>query len=169
MTINGGMMMPAWYDIKELGSRAAQALDGVEEAKEMLENHLAEEMGRGIPSERIIVGGFSQGAATSLFSCFQLHQKLAGVAALSGYLPHADKAVAAVTAENKDTPLLMCHGDADAVVKLEWAKEAHAKLSEKLSLPSPSAFKVYRGLAHGADMQELRDLAAFIADRLPAE
>jgi len=169
VTINGGMMMPAWYDIKELGSRAAQALDGVEEAKQMLENHLEEEIAKGIPSERIIIGGFSQGAATSLFSCFQLEKKLAGVVALSGYLPHPEKALANVSEENKDTPLLMCHGDSDGVVRLEWARDAHAKLSEKLSLPSPSMFKVYPGLAHGADMTELRDLAQFIAARLPQE
>lgn len=111
-----------------------------------------------LPSNKIILGGFSQGAACTLFTALQLEQKLGGIIALSGYLPLAEQFKPTET--NKNTPVLMGHGDSDEVVQFTWGKKSHDAL-EKLGV-SAIDFKVYPGMGHSACMDEIEDIGDFV-------
>ena len=93
---------------------------------------ISAELAKGVPSNRIILGGFSQGGAMALFGGVTCPQKLAGIFGLSSYLLLQGKIRELVPAENpnKDTPIFMGHGDADMVVKYEWGKRTAEKLKE---------------------------------------
>ena len=79
VTLNGGMEMPSWYDIKGLETRASETCDGIDESKQYITSLIENENKNGIPYKRIILGGFSQGGALSLFTSLQIDQTLAGV------------------------------------------------------------------------------------------
>src|SRR5271168_3911440 len=87
VTLNGGMAMRAWYDIKGLDRRAAEDVAGFRDADAKIRELIAREAGRGIATNRIVLAGFSQGGAVSLYTVPRLAEKLAGVMALSCYLP----------------------------------------------------------------------------------
>lgn len=114
VTINGGHAMPAWYDIypdrrveDEAGLRASQAL---------VEALLAREAARGVPAERTVLAGFSQGCAMALLTGLRHAHRLAGVVGMSGYLPLADKTVAERHPANAHTPIFLAHGTQDDIV-----------------------------------------------------
>lgn len=120
-------------------------------------------MKNGIPASRILLGGFSQGAALSLYTGLTGPNLLGGVVALSGYLPIRDT----IDWNKIQKPaILQCHGDRDQVVRHTWGK-AVSDLLEKHSLPSYT-FKTYKGLEHSSSAQEMRDVATFIKEKLPA-
>lgn len=164
ITINGGMKMPGWYDITGLDERAKEDFDGIEQSYDTVSRILRSEMeDEGIPPNKIFLGGFSQGAAMSLYSCyFKQEQTLGGVIALSGYLPFAYRAEQLVQKQNK-TPLLMCHGLDDGVVLYPWAKGSFDQLKK---CGVEGEFKTYPDLAHSASEEELDDVLTFIRQRL---
>lgn len=124
-----------------------------------------DEVKRGIPSNRIVIGGFSQGAALSLYSGLQYKSPLAGIISMSGYLPHYQTfATAKLSAANKQTPVLVCHGQADPVVHFVAGKTTHEILSRA---GVPAQFKQYPGLGHGANAQELNDVREFVTKAIP--
>ena len=86
VTLNGGMAMPSWYDITSLDDRANQPCTGIEESRAVVDALIAAEVAAGIPLDRIVVGGFSQGGAMSLYAGLQYPGRLAGVLVMSGYL-----------------------------------------------------------------------------------
>lgn len=87
VTMNRGMAMPSWYDITGLDHRANEKCDGIEESRQILVTLLQDEHARGIPYSRMVLGGFSQGGALSLYTGLQFPEPLAGIVVLSGYLP----------------------------------------------------------------------------------
>ena len=90
VTLNMGMAMPSWYDIKSLTDREGDTADGIEDSRRVVQELMAKEINNGIPKNRIIVAGFSQGGALSLYTALQEESgSVAGVAALSGYIPNA--------------------------------------------------------------------------------
>lgn len=92
VTLNMGMQMPAWYDIKSLENRTTgEDEDGMWNTVGQVSSWIQTEVAAGIPSERIILGGFSQGAAMSLLSGVSMEHQLGGLAVLSGYLPLSTK------------------------------------------------------------------------------
>lgn len=116
-----------------------------------------------IPSEKIIIGGFSQGGAVSLFTGLTIKQKLAGIFGLSCYLVLHDKVPEFIKEANKvnqETPFFIGHGDADQVVQYEWGVES-ARIIEK-DLGHKVEFKTYPGLPHSAAMEEVDDLERWI-------
>jgi phospholipase/carboxylesterase len=121
VTINGGYVMRAWYDIvaTDLGRQEDEA--GLRASQAKVEALIAREHARGIPSERIILAGFSQGCAMTLQTGLRQKGKLAGMMCLSGYLPIAAKAAAEHTPDSKATPIFMAHGRMDPVVQLPRA------------------------------------------------
>jgi predicted esterase len=126
ITINGGMRMPGWYDITSLNSidRGEDEV-GVTQSKGYLHGLIRQEIAAGIPSERIVLGGFSQGGAMSLIAGLTCPQKLAGVFGLSSYLLLQNKfeSMARVSGDaNLKTPVFLGHGNADPVVKYEFGK-----------------------------------------------
>ena len=128
VTINGGMVMPTWYDILAIGGGGANEADVRRSAKQ-LQALLEREEQRGVPADRIILAGFSQGAAMALHVGTRYPRALRGIMALSGYevLPHTREREE--TPANRMTPMLFCHGTADPLVPIaagRLAYEAHA-------------------------------------------
>jgi phospholipase/carboxylesterase len=130
VTINGGYVMRAWYDIvaTDLGRQEDEA--GLRASQAKVEALIARENARGIPNERIILAGFSQGCAMTLQTGLRQNSKLAGMMCLSGYLPIAAKAAAEHTQESKATPIYMAHGRMDPVVVLPRATASRDLLVE---------------------------------------
>ncbi|MBB1268004.1 alpha/beta hydrolase [Shewanella sp. SR44-3] len=128
VTINGGYQMRAWYDIKSMDLLDRADLAGVLESEVAIKALIQEQIAQGIPADKIVLAGFSQGGVMSLFSGVRFEQKLAGIMALSCYLPGGDKLPEALSTANKDTPILQHHGEQDDVVPLFAGKMAHDAL-----------------------------------------
>jgi lysophospholipase-2 len=127
ITINGGMPMPGWYDIASLGlSRASEKYDGIEEARTKIVELMEAELKAGIQANRIVLAGFSQGGAMSLFVGLDSAHTLAGILVMSGYLPLPS----AIHTNDKSlaTPVLHLHGDDDRVVPLLLARESNERM-----------------------------------------
>src|SRR5580692_274764 len=118
VTINGGMSMRAWYDIKGLDRKAAEDVAGFRDTDAQIRQLIAKEGARGIPTERIVLAGFSQGGAVSLYTAPRFPEKLAGVMALSCYLPGRASFEVERAAANDGTPIFMAHGQWDATLPI---------------------------------------------------
>jgi phospholipase/carboxylesterase len=124
VSINNGYVMHAWYDVKwgDLEGRAKQPDEAGLRASERLIVRLVEdECARGIAAERIVLAGFSQGGAVALQTGLRFPRKLAGIMALSCYLPLAESLATEASPENRKTPIFMAHGAQDGVIALEMA------------------------------------------------
>jgi phospholipase/carboxylesterase len=121
VTVNGGYVMRAWYDIiaTDLGRQEDEA--GLRASQVKVEALMARENARGIPNERIILAGFSQGCAMTLQTGLRQKTKLAGLLCLSGYVPIAPKAAAEHTPESLATPIFLVHGRMDPVIPIARA------------------------------------------------
>ncbi len=118
VTINGGMRMRAWYDIRGVDRMAAEDVAGFRDTDALVRQLIAREGGRGIAPNRIVLAGFSQGGAVSLYTLPRFPEKLAGVMALSCYLPGQASYAAERAAANDATPIFMAHGQGDNVLPL---------------------------------------------------
>jgi len=116
VTINNGMPMRAWYDIKGMAIADKQDEAGIRESVVQLDALIAREASRGIPAERVLLAGFSQGGAIVLAGGVRHAARLAGIVALSTYLPLAGKTAAERSAANAAVPIFMAHGSFDPVV-----------------------------------------------------
>ena len=165
ITMNAGMSMPGWYDITALDERALDSSEGIEESIQEIKETIEEEVKSGIPYNRIMVAGFSQGGAMSLFTGLQMtaEKKLGGILILSGYAPGYFK----MTPELASTPLLHCHGLSDPVVQHAWAIKTRDYVlgqgMEKYELKS------YQGLGHSINQNVLMDATRFVHECLPDE
>jgi phospholipase/carboxylesterase len=130
VTLNGGAAMRAWYDI--LGTEAARREDeaGLRETFDLVHRLLDAEVARGVPAGRIVLAGFSQGCAVTLMAGVRHHQRLAGLAGLSGYLPLADTTAAERHAANVGVPVFLGHGSRDGVVPMSRGAAARDQLSD---------------------------------------
>ncbi|KAI0475150.1 Phospholipase/carboxylesterase/thioesterase [Xylariaceae sp. FL0804] len=168
ITVNMGMRMPGWYDITDFGDLANRSEDerGILASQRVFHALIQDEINAGIPTERIVLGGFSQGGAMSLMAGITSPTKLAGIFGLSCYLLLKDKVQSLVPAENpnKQTPILMGHGDADQVVRYQWGQMTASKLRE---WGWNVDFKTYRGLPHSAAPEEIDDLEKYLNARIP--
>ncbi len=159
VTVNGGYVMPAWYDILGPDLVSQQDAAGIQASERAIVALIAQEVARGIPAERIVLAGFSQGCAMALHTALRLPQKLAGIMALSGYLPLADRLTAERHPANGSTPVFMAHGTQDPVVVIargEASRDALAALGQPVewhSYPMP----------HSLHPREISDISAFLA------
>ncbi|MFD2366905.1 alpha/beta hydrolase [Pseudoduganella sp. GCM10020061] len=130
VTINGGYVMRAWYDI--LGADLVRREDegGLRTSQRMVEAFIEREKARGIPAGRIILAGFSQGCAMTLQAGMRHPEKLGGMLCLSGYVPLADKALAERSPQSLATPVFMCHGTHDGVIPVARATSSRDLLRE---------------------------------------
>jgi phospholipase/carboxylesterase len=130
VTINGGYVMRAWYDIvaTDLGRQEDEA--GLRASQAKVEALIAREKARGIPASRIILAGFSQGCAMTLQTGLRQPEKLAGLMCLSGYVPIADKAAAEHTPQSLETPIFMVHGRMDPVIPVARAEQSRDLLKQ---------------------------------------
>jgi phospholipase/carboxylesterase len=154
VTINGGHQMRAWYDIlgTELERREDEA--GLREAFSMVHALLDHEVARGVPANRIVLGGFSQGCAITLGAGLRYHHQLAGLAALSGYLPLAATTAAERHAANAQTRVFQAHGRSDGVIPLARGSATRDLLQ---SLQQPMQWQDYP-MAHSVCMEEVQAL-----------
>lgn len=127
---------------------------------------MQEEIKNGIPSEKIYIGGFSQGGATALYTALTAPYRFAGVIALSTWLPlHHRFPQELVQVENKlKTPIIQCHGDSDPIVPIEWSKIT-VELLKKLGFSSVE-FKMYRGVSHSSSEEEMDDVSDFVTKNI---
>jgi phospholipase/carboxylesterase len=133
ITINGGFKMRAWFDCYALDANAPQDELGIRESQQAIEQLIQKELASGIPSNKIVLAGFSQGGAMALHCGLRYTQQLAGILVLSGFLPLAAKLANELNNNNLATPILMLHGENDDIVPLEWAMLSKNKL-ENLKL-----------------------------------
>lgn len=132
VTINGGMSMRAWYDITTLDRGGPQDEAGIRESGALLEALIERERGRGIPCERIVLAGFSQGGAIAAHTALRFPERLAGLMALSTYLPLGDSLEAEVFsasgAQPQDLPIFMAHGRFDPMLPMSLGEHSRAQL-----------------------------------------
>jgi len=129
ITINGGYIMPGWYDIKGMDITDKEDLPGMTQSRNALEALIAEQIAKGIPSQNILLAGFSQGGAVAYYTGIRSPHKLAGILALSTYLPFLSLAKQEHSGINKNSPILAMHGKYDTVVPLSYGKMSADGLS----------------------------------------
>ena len=130
VSINNGMPMRAWYDIVSMDFRSRADAKGVAESVVQVEALIAREQARGIPLQRIVLAGFSQGGAITLSAGLQRREPLAGLVALSSYLPEVDAAANQLVAGATAQPVFMAHGGSDPVIPLQIAAHSAQVLKE---------------------------------------
>jgi phospholipase/carboxylesterase len=129
VTINGGYVMRAWYDILGLDARELREDErGLRESQALVEGLIAREKERGIAAARIVLAGFSQGCAMTLMTGLRHPERLAGLVGLSGYLPLAAKTDAERHVANRDTPIFLAHGSGDPVIPIARARQSRDAL-----------------------------------------
>ena len=158
VTLNGGYVMPAWYDI--LGANLVDRQDaaGIQKSEQAIKALIENEVARGIPYERIVLAGFSQGCAMALHTGLRLPHRLAGIMALSGYLPLADRFAAERNAANAHTPIFMAHGTQDPVVVVARGEKSREALA---AMGHPVQWHTYP-MQHSVHPHEITDIAAFL-------
>ncbi len=124
VSINGGMPMRAWYDLKGLDRRAAEDATGFRDTETQVRQLIARQVERGIPASRIVLAGFSQGGAVTLYMVSRFQEKLAGALALSCYLPMMGTFSAERLPANDATPIFMAHGQADEVLPMSLGTQS---------------------------------------------
>lgn len=163
VTLNGGMLMPAWYDILGLSDTTRVDLAGLEETREKITELIEDEIKSGTPSNKIILGGFSQGGATALFVGYSYPRPLAGIIGLSCYLPNYKTIKTDLSEANKQTEFLMCHGELDDVVSPNWGRTSSETLKQAGII---GKFNTYPNLGHSSDGDVLKDVSLFISKKL---
>ncbi len=158
VTINQGHVMRAWYDIHSISQGGAQDVAGIRESDTIVHGLIRREIERGIASTRIVLAGFSQGGAMTLFSGLRYAQPLAGLLALSCYLPVIDELMAEAQPANAATPIFLAHGRRDSVVPFALGKTTCDTLQQ---LDYPVEFADY-DIAHTVSIAELADIARWL-------
>ena len=158
VTINGGYVMRAWYDI--LGTDLVRREDeaGLRQSQALVESLIARERTRGIESTRIVLAGFSQGCAMTLMTGLRAAERLAGLVGLSGYLPLADKVAAERTSMNGDLPIFLAHGRMDPVIPIARAIASRDAL---IALGHPVEWHEY-AMPHSVCAEEIADLERWL-------
>ncbi|BDU39158.1 phospholipase/carboxylesterase [Vibrio nigripulchritudo] len=160
VTINGGMVMPAWYDILEMGAgrklNAQQLIDSADQVIELVR----QERSRGIASDRIILAGFSQGGAVAYQAALSYDEPLAGLLALSTYFPTSDSIE--YSDANKQIPIEIMHGSYDPVVLPAMGEDAKKDLTEAGYQPN---WRTYP-MEHQVCMPQIKDIAEWLTHTL---
>ena len=157
VTINMGMRMRAWYDILQMGGGKEDEA-GIRESQSQIEALIAGEVKRGIPQDRIVLAGFSQGGAIVLQTALRQRVKLGGVMALSTYLPLSKTLAAERTPESGSLPVFMAHGRFDSMIGIDRAAQSRDAL---LALGYKVEWHEYP-MQHSVCPEEIADIAAFL-------
>lgn len=165
VSLNMGMMMPSWFDIKSLNFGGDEDAEGIRKSSKFLESLIEKEEKAGIALNRIVIGGFSQGGAVALHSAFFSGKKLGGVVALSSFIPlHEEILRISPNDTLKQMPFLQCHGKVDPVVNYKFG-EMSASVLKKFS--DNHVFKSYPNLQHSSCDEEMDEVKLFLAKILP--
>ncbi|CAN9471824.1 unnamed protein product [Alternaria alternata] len=172
ITLNMGMRMPGWYDIKSLSTLDDREEDekGIVDSQKYFHSLIDQEVAKGIPANRIVVGGFSQGGAMSLLSGVTYKDQLGGIFGLSCYLLLQKKIKDMIPTENPNqkTPIFMGHGDADQVVAHKWGKLSADELEKHGFKVDFRTYKYVMNLVHSADPDEIDHLESYLNQQIPA-
>lgn len=162
VTVNGGYVMPAWYDIIGRNLNDQEDAQGIQKSAASITKLIEREVSRGIAYDKIVLAGFSQGCAMALHIGLRFPHKLAGIIALSGYLPLAMAVNIEKHSANQSTPIFMAHGEYDAVVIPERA-QASCELLEKMGYQVN--WNEYP-MEHSVSREELADISRFLQEVL---
>jgi phospholipase/carboxylesterase len=158
VTLNGGYVMRAWYDITGLDLDAREDRIGLNATAKTLDDLIQQQVSQGISCKNIFLAGFSQGCASVLYAGLRHSSKLAGIVGLSGYLPFYRTLAQEVNAENQSTPIFLAHGMTDNIVPVIWAEMSRKVLQE---LNYPLEWHAY-SMAHQVCDAEILDLAKWL-------
>jgi len=164
VTINGGMRMRAWYDIAD-GANRREDERGVRASQASIETLIGREKERGTKAERLVLAGFSQGGAIALHTGLRHSERIAGIMALSTYVPIGEKLSAEASMVNRDVPIFMGHGTYDPIIPLNRAEQSRELLQ---SLGYPVEWREY-GMPHSVCPEELADVGAWLGKVLAPE
>ena len=159
VTINNGMQMRAWYDIRAANLSERADIDGVRRSQAHVKALLEREFARGIAPGRTLLAGFSQGGAIALYAGLRSEERLAGIVALSTYLIGGDRTTAEASAASRNLPIFMAHGTYDPVVHLPWAEQSRDTLAAG---GWPVEWHEYP-IEHSANPEEITATGSFIA------
>ena len=165
VTINGGMVMRAWYDVRHPDLTQLEDEKAIRESGQILSGYITKEIDAGIPSKKILIAGFSQGGAIVLFTGLRFPEQLAGILALSTYLPIPATLASEKSVANSSLPIMMMHGTYDPVIPV-----AHGKQS--LHLLQKSGFQAEwqeYPMLHAVCPQEIHDISQWLQQCLLAE
>jgi len=165
VTINGGFVMRAWYDIAAAEIHAQQDASGMRASQAEIEKLIAQEKQRGVKAENIFLAGFSQGGAIVLQTGLRHAEKLGGILALSTYLPLAETLALEASPAAKNTPIFMAHGHNDPIVPYSLGKSSAEKLS---GLDYQLEWHEYP-MQHSVCMEEVADIGTWLAQRLTGQ
>jgi phospholipase/carboxylesterase len=157
VTINAGMRMRAWYDIAD-GAERSEDERGVRASQASIETLIAREKERGTKAENLVLAGFSQGGAIALHTGLRHSERIAGIMALSTYVPVGEKLSAEASMANRDVPIFMAHGTYDPIIPLNRAEQSRGLLR---SLGYPVEWREYR-MPHSVCPEELADIGAWL-------
>ena len=162
VTINGGAVMRAWYDVVAAGGDRREVEPGVRESARQIEALIDRERARGIADSAIVLAGFSQGGAMALHTGLRHRERLAGVMALSCFLPLAEAVAAEGSAANRDVPIFMAHGTHDPMIPLARGHLARDLLT---GLGYRIEWHEYR-MPHSVCAEEVADISAWLTEIL---
>jgi phospholipase/carboxylesterase len=162
VTVNNGYEMRAWYDIKAFTPEGRADAAGLDESARRVNDYLRRETALGVPSSRMLLAGFSQGGAVALHAGLQYPERLAGLLALSCYLPFPETLVAEKSDANSDVPVLMCHGRADPMVPIGMGLEARDALKASRYVVEWHEYP----MQHEVCAEELAEVARWLRGRL---
>jgi phospholipase/carboxylesterase len=165
VTINGGMQMRAWYDILGFDRSAAEDAAGIRASAAAVTELIDLEVERGIPADRIVLAGFSQGGAIALQTALREPRALGGLLALSTYLPLAGTLAAERSAANAGVPILMAHGTVDNVLPLALGESSRRALE---ALGYRVEWRAYP-MAHAVCLDEVTEIGAWLTARAPRD
>lgn len=163
VSVNNGYEMRAWYDIFSFTPGSREDDVGIHESQTYINTLIAREIASGIPAKRIVIAGFSQGGAIALHTALRYNQALAGVMALSTYLPLKLSLEKEKTPENQFTPIFMAHGTFDNVISLSTCRLSYATLQAQ-------QYKIHwheYPMAHSVNEEEIADIRDFLIKTLP--
>jgi len=158
VTINNGMIMPAWYDIRSSQIDNLQDETGIKKSQHAILALIEKEIERGIKSENIILAGFSQGGAIALHTALRYEYPLAGIMGLSTYLPLAETVENEINEANRSTPIFLAHGGYDPIVPFQLASNTNVILNK---LNYSTELKKYE-MEHSVCPEEVNDISDWI-------
>jgi len=159
VTINAGMRMRAWYDVRSFDAERGHDEAGIAESLEQVAGLIQREQERGIPPGRVLLAGFSQGGAIAIQLALRYPHRLAGLIALSCYLLHASRLQTEADPANRGLPVFMAHGTMDPVVPFSWGESAARTLG---SLGYPVEWHAY-DIEHSVSPEEIRDIGSWLS------
>jgi phospholipase/carboxylesterase len=164
VTVNNGYVMRAWYDIKSFTPAGRADMSGIVESARRVADCIDRELQLGVAPARVVLAGFSQGGAVALYTGLRYPDRLAGILAMSGYLPFPETLAAERSAANSDVPILLCHGRSDPVVPIAMGLEARRDLETHGYAPEWRDYP----MQHAVCVEEIADVARWLRRRLAA-